>query len=113
MRWRVALVAVVAAAVFGGFVPHGVLSGAESSARAMVQVAESPLAQPLSCADATCGKGTPAAPAPTPTVGLAAVLAGAVIVAAGRGLVRRRRASVAALPVGTRGRLFRPPRYSE
>ena len=77
------LVAVVAAAVLGGLVPHAVASGTESVGVTMVQVAESPLVFPTTCTDATCGKGTPAPAAPTPGIVLAAV--------AGRPRGRRRR----------------------
>ena len=68
LRWRFGLVAIVAAAVVGGFMPHGVLSGAETTATEMVQIAQSPASMPLNCMDVTCGKGSPAPAAPTPTV---------------------------------------------
>jgi hypothetical protein len=112
LRWRLALAAVIAAAVLGGVLPHGALSGAEASASQMVQAVESPLAQPTGCADATCGKGSPAPAAPVPTVALVAVIAGLAVVAAAAAVLRRRSAAVAALPAGSRDRLFHPPQSS-
>ena len=112
LRWRVGLVAVIAAAVVGGFVPHSVLSAPESSATAVVQMAESPLSFPAQCADATCGKGTPAAAAPSPGVVLAAVVAGIAVAAAATSGIRRRRGQAAALPAGSPDPLFHPPQSS-
>lgn len=112
MKWRLGLVAVFAAAVLGGLVPHVVASGAESTGAAMVQAVESPLASPANCADATCGKGSPTPAAPTPAVALAGVLAGLAVVAVAAALIRRRPASVGALPSGRRDRLFHPPQFS-
>ena len=106
------LVAVVAAAVLGGVVPHAVASGAESAGATMVQTVESPLASPTSCADATCGKGSPAPSAPSPAVALVAVLGGFAVAAALVALIRRRPAEVSALPSGRRDRLFHPPQVS-
>ena len=112
LRWRVGLVAVIAAAVVGGFMPHSVVSATESSATAVVQVAESPLSFPGQCADATCGKGTPAPAAPSPGVVLAAVVAGAVVAAAAASSIRRRRGQAAVLPAGSPDPLFHPPQFS-
>jgi hypothetical protein len=112
VSWRFGLVAIVAAAVVGGFLPHGVLTGAESTATQMVQVAESPLSVPGSCTDATCGKGAPAPAAPTPVVALAAVLAGIAAAAVAASALRRRHARVTPLPTGSRDRLFHPPKFS-
>jgi hypothetical protein len=106
------LVAVVAAAVLGGLVPHAVASDAESAGANMVQTVESPLASPTSCADATCGKGSPAPGAPSPVVALVAVLGGFAVAAALVALIRRRPAEVSALPSGRRDRLFHPPQFS-
>ncbi len=112
MKWRFGLVAIVAAAVLGGFMPHGVLSQAQSTATEMVQLAQAPVSAPLSCLDVTCGKGTPAPAAPAPAVALAAALTGIAIAAAAASLIRRRRALVVALPAGTRDPLFHPPQFS-
>ena len=112
MKWRVGLVAVVAAAVLGGLVPHAVASGSESVGVTMVQAVESPLASPAACADATCGKGTPTPAAPTPGIVLAAVLAGLVVARRGAALIRRRPAWIGALPSGRPDPLFHPPQFS-
>ena len=111
MKWRVGLVAVVAAAVLGGLVPHAV-AGSESVGVAMVRAVESPLASPAACADATCGKGTPAPAAPTPGIVLAAVLAGLVVAGIGAALMRRRPTWMGALPSGRPDPLFHPPQFS-
>jgi hypothetical protein len=112
MKSRIGLVAIIAAAVVGGFMPHGVLSAAQSSGADMVQLAEAPVAMPLMCMDVTCGKGTPALSAPTPAVALAAVVVGTAIAAVTASVVRRRRALVVALPAGARDPLFHPPQFS-
>jgi hypothetical protein len=108
-RWRIGLAAIVAAVVIGGFVPHAVLSGAGTS---VVQIAEAHVSVPVSCVDATCGKGSPAPAAPAPGVALAAVIEGIVTAAAAVGLVRRRRGRTLALPAGTRQAQFHPPQFS-
>ena len=112
VRWRFALVAIIAAAVVGGFTPHGAVSGAETAAAEMVQIAQSPVSMPLNCMDVTCGKGSPAPPAPTPTVALAAVLAGIAVAASAVAVMRRHRRQVEVLPAGSRDPLFHPPRFS-
>ncbi len=112
MRWRFGLVAIIAAAVVAGFTPHGVLSAAESSGAEMVQLAEAPVAMPLTCMDVTCGKGTPAMSAPAPAVALAAVMAGIAAAVVAASVIRRRRALVVALPAGARDPLFHPPQFS-
>jgi hypothetical protein len=112
LRWRVGLVAIIAAAIVGGFMPHGVAAAAESSATTVVHAAEGPLSWTLNCADATCGKGSPAPAAPSPGIALAAVVGGMVAAAAAMAGVRRRRLQAAALPAGTRDPLFHPPRFS-
>jgi hypothetical protein len=111
-RWRIALVVVVAATVVGGFMPHGVLSAADSSATQVAQVAEIPLSGPATCLDATCGKGSPAPAAPSPGVALFAVVAGLAAAAAAVAGVCRRRRSVVPLPAGARDPLFHPPQFS-
>jgi hypothetical protein len=112
IRWRLSLVAVLAAAVLGGLVPHGVVAGTETAATQMVQAVERPLTGPINCADATCGKGTPAPTAPSPGVALAAVLGACALVAAATSGLRRRARSHIALPAGTRDPLFHPPQFS-
>jgi len=112
LRWRFGLAAIIAAAVVGGFMPHGVLSGAETTATQMVQIAQSPVSMPLNCIDVTCGKGSPAPAAPTPTVALAAVLAGIAVAASAIATIRRHRRQVEALPAGSRDPLFHPPQFS-
>ena len=81
LKWRVGLVAIVAAAVVGGFMPHGVLVGAATGTTEAVQMAEAPLTGPIGCLDATCGKGNVTPSAPTPGVALAAVLGAAALAA--------------------------------
>jgi len=112
VRWRLALVVLMAAAVVGGFVPHAAWSAAESAGAEMVQLAESPVTPPSACTDVTCGKGTPATAAPSPAVALAVVLGGLAAAAIAASLVRRRRPHVAPLPAGARDPLFRPPQFS-
>ena len=115
MKWRFGLMAIIAAAVVGGFMPHGVLSAAESAGADMVQLAEAPVApaaMPLMCMDVTCGKGTPALSAPAPAVALAAVMAGIAVAVVVASVIRRRRALVVALPVGARDPLYHPPQFS-
>ncbi len=111
-RWRFGLVAIIAAAVVGGFMPHGLLTTAARTTTEMVQIAESPVSAPLDCSDATCGKGSPAPAAPAPAVALAAVLAGAAAAASAARTIRRRRAHVALLPAGSSDPLFHPPQFS-
>jgi hypothetical protein len=112
LRWRLGLVAVIAAAVVGGFMPHGVLSATGRTTTEMVQIAESPVSVPLNCVDATCGKGSPAPPVPAPAVALAAALAAIAVVAAAAGTVRRHRGQAAVLPAESRDPLFHPPQFS-
>ncbi len=113
LRRRFGLAAIVAAAVVGGFVPHGVVSGAETTATEMVHMAQSPVSMPLNCMDVTCGKGSPAPAAPTPTVALIAVLGGITVAAGAITTMRRqRRRQVEALPAGSRDPLFHPPQFS-
>ena len=112
VHWRFGLVAIIAAAVLGGFMPRGVLSGSQINATEMVQIAEVPLATPLHCLDTTCGKESPAPAAPTPTVALAAVLAAFAVVAALGAAFRRHRTQAASLPAGARDPLFHPPQFS-
>ena len=112
LRWRVGLVAIIAAAVVGGFMPHGAPSAAESSATQVMRVVEAPLSAPPNCADATCGKGSPAPAAPSLGVALAVALAGLVAAAAVVTGVRRRRGQQVALPAGVRDPLFHPPQFS-
>ena len=113
MKWRLGLVAILAAVVVGGFVPHGAPSGSEGAASEMVQIAESPLSMPLSCMDAAAARAArpPRHPSRPPR--------------ARRGAVRirrcrRRRLShsppallqMAVLPAGARDPLFHPPQFS-
>jgi hypothetical protein len=112
MTWRLGLVAVVAAAVLGGLVPHAVASGTESAGVAMIQAVESPLGSPTTCVDATCGKGSPAPATPTPAVALVAVLGGLVLAATASALIRRRSAWAGALPSGRHVPPFHPPQFS-
>ena len=112
VRWRVALAAVVAAVIVGGFLPHGALSDAQSATKEMVQAAETPLLAPANCADATCGKGSPAASTPTPTVVLAAVISGLALAAIAAARLRRHRTQAEPLPAGAPDPLLRPPQFS-
>ena len=111
-RWRIGLAAIVAAVVIGGFVPHGVLSAAGSSVTEVAQIAEVPVSGPVTCLDATCGKGSPAPAAPTPGSSLVAVVGGLLAIAAAAALVRRKRGRVLTLPAGARDPLYRPPQFS-
>ena len=102
LRWRIGLVAIIAAAVVGGFLPHGALSSADTTATQVARMAESPLSAPVSCLDASCGKGSPAPAAPSPGVALVAVVTGMVAAAAAAACIRRRRGR---MPPSPRGRL--------
>jgi hypothetical protein len=112
LRWRVGLAAVIAAAVVGGFLPHGALSAAGDSATQVVRMAEVPLSAPLNCGDATCGKGSAAPSAPSPGIALAVVVGGLAVAAAAVAGIRRRHAQAVALPDGARDPLFHPPKFS-
>jgi hypothetical protein len=112
IRWRIGLAAVIAAAVVGGFVPHGVLSATDASATQVLRAVEAPLSGPVNCADATCGKGNTAPAAPSPGIALVAVATGALGLAAAAACIRRRRGQHMALPTGARDPLFHPPQFS-
>jgi hypothetical protein len=112
MTWRLGLVAVVAAAVLGGLVPHAVASGAENAGAVMIQAVETPLGSPTTCVDATCGKGSPTPAAPTPALALVAVLGGLAVAATASALIRRRSAWSGALPSGRQVPPFHPPQFS-
>jgi hypothetical protein len=112
MPWRLALVAVVAAAVLGGLVPRSVASGAASIARPAVQLVQEPLSVPVSCADAVCGKGSPAPTAPSPAAPLAAVLGFAIAAAAAVATLKHCRSRPGALPAGVPEPQFHPPKFS-
>jgi len=111
-RWRIGLAAIIAVAIVGGFVPHGVLSVADTSATQVARAVEAPLSGSVNCADATCGKGNTAPAVPSPGVALVAVVAAVLGVAAAAVSVRRRRGQHLALPVGARDPLFHPPQFS-
>lgn len=112
-RWRVALAAVIAAVIVGGFLPHGVLSlaGDASATTEMLQAGEAPFAALPNCAD-ICGKGSPASPVPTPMVALAGVLSAVALAAVLAARARRRPDQVVPLPAGAPDRLLRPPQFS-
>jgi len=109
---RLGLVAVLAVALVGGLVPSGVASGLESTSMSTIQAIEASLPGPLSCADATCGKGTPAASVPVPVVALLGVVAAAILTLASRALRRRRQSPLVPLAAGVRDPQFHPPRFS-
>jgi hypothetical protein len=111
-RWRVALAAVIAAAIVGGILPHAVVSTAQSATANMVQAVETPLGAIPNCVEATCGKGSPAAPALAPMVALAGVLSGLALAAIAAARLRRHRARTAPLPAGAPDPLFHPPQFS-
>jgi hypothetical protein len=112
LHWRLALAALVAAAVFGGLLPHGLLSGAAAVAQPTVQVLEEPLSLPISCDDAVCGKGSPVPAAPSPAAALSAMLGAVVATAAAVAMLKHRRAQVRALPAGVPVPPFHPPQFS-
>ena len=111
-KWRLCLVAIVAAAVLGGVMPHAMVAGTDSAGSELAQVASTPLPAPLDCLDATCGKGTPASPAPAPAVALVAVMGGLAALAVAGSWIRRRRMQPGALPAGARRAPFHPPQFS-
>jgi hypothetical protein len=112
LRWRIGLVAIIAAAVVGGFLPHGVLSTVDTTATQAARMAEVPLSAPVKCLDASCGKGSPAPATPSPGVALVAVVTGMAGAAAAAACIRRRRGRVLTLPAGVRDPLFHPPQFS-
>jgi hypothetical protein len=109
---RLLLVAILAAALVAGFVPHRVVSSGPSRLAEVVGTVEAPLDGPIYCLDVNCGKGTPSAPAPVPGVVLAAVLGGMVTAFALRSLARRRRLHASPLPAGVTDPFFHPPKSS-
>ena len=111
-RLGIALVAIVAAAVLGGLVPHGVTSGVAAMARPAVATLEVPLSVPESCDNAVCGKGSPVPAAPAPAVALVAVAGAAAAAALAAMTVRHRRVHASRLPAGVVAGLFRPPQFS-
>jgi hypothetical protein len=112
VKHRIALAVVLAAAVFGGLMPHVIGSAERSTASLVSTIFEEPLSGHNFCIDAVCGKGSPTPAAPTTPVGLAAFLASILITAEYVSAVRRRRHRVAALPRGARDPLFHPPQFS-
>ena len=112
MRWRIGLAAIVAAVVIGGFVPHGVLSAADSSVTQVVQIAEAPVSGSVTCVDATCGKGSPAPAAPSPGISLVAVVGGLVGVAAAAASSAAGGDGSSPSPQGARDPLYHPPQFS-
>jgi hypothetical protein len=112
VRWRIALAAIIAVVVVGGFLPHGVLSAGQSTATEVVQAPQAPFGSIPSCADAVCGKGSPAPPAPAPTVALVAMLGGLAVAAMAAARWRQHRAHAGPLPAGTPNPLFHPPQFS-
>lgn len=112
LKWRLGLVAIIAATLVGGFMPHGVLAGTENASTELVQVADNLVTVPWGCLDATCGKGSPAASAPAPGIALAAMVSGLAVAAAISSLIRRRRLQASRLPSGVRDPLFHPPQFS-
>jgi hypothetical protein len=111
-RWRVALAAIIAAAIVGGIMPHDSLSAAQRATTQMVQAAEAPLLSTPSCVDATCGKGSPAPSAPTALVALAGAMSVLSLAAIVASRLRRRRAALVPLPAGASTPLLRPPQFS-
>jgi hypothetical protein len=109
---RLLLVAVLAAALVAGFVPHGVLSAGSGPAAEIVRTVEVPLDGPLHCFDATCGKGAPTAPTPVPGIVLVGVLGGVATALAVSASARRRRLRGIPLPVGVTDPFFHPPKSS-
>lgn len=104
--------ALIAAAVFGGFVPHAMLTTVDASATQVLRAAEVPLTGTVNCADATCGKGNTAPASPTPGIALVAVVAGLLGISVAVALLRRRQGRTLALPAGARDPLFHPPQFS-
>jgi hypothetical protein len=111
-RLQLVLAALVAVAILGGLVPHSVTSEAATMVRPAVAILEEPLSTPVSCADAVCGKGSPAPSPPSAAVALVAVVGAAVLTALAVMAFRHRRTHPAPLPAGVRDGLFRPPRSS-
>lgn len=112
-RWRWSLVAVIAAAFVGSFVPSALLNLATPIRDAQhAQMAEEPPTSPIGCLVTACGKGSPAAPAPVLT--LASLAAVPIVVVSLIALARRRQRPLVAvaLPRGVAFPLFHPPQFS-
>ncbi len=112
LMWRWILVVITAATVVAGLMPHVLRAGAEVPITTMAQLVEEPQVMPNGCADAVCGKGSPAPTIPTLTItAIDATMVGGLLFALIR-LTRRFRAGAHALPSGTATRLFHPPQFS-
>lgn len=112
LRWRWALVAIIAATVFGSFMPNTLRWGIVLPGRSMALLMEEPPATPIGCLDASCSRGAPV-PAPTPltVVAIGTAIAGMLSLAARR-MARRGRPNAIALPRGTSLVLLHPPQCS-
>ncbi|HEY3844770.1 MAG TPA: hypothetical protein VGL48_16075 [Acidimicrobiales bacterium] len=112
LMWRWVLVVVTAATVVAGLMPHVLRAGAEVPITSVVLVAEELQVMPNGCADAVCGRGSPAPTIPTLTItAVDATLVGGLLFALIR-LTRRFRTGALALPRGTATGLFHPPQFS-
>jgi hypothetical protein len=112
MTSRLALVAVVAAAMVAGLVPRDVTSGVRIATTDVVTMVDVPFNGPVTCSDATCGKAAPIPAAPSSGLVLAAVVGTLVLIAAATGAIRRRSGQFMALPAEARDPLFHPPQSS-
>jgi hypothetical protein len=111
-RWRWSLVAAIAAAVLGSFLPGALLSAHATSPATAALTAEEPPVAPTGCFIASCGKGSPAPAVPTLTLAAVATLAAVSVVIAARARRLGRLRVSAALPRGTALTLFHPPQFS-
>ena len=109
LKWRWALLVVMAATVLASLVPSGAYGVLSASARPAISLAEVPLSGPIGCLDASCNKGAPApVSAPLAIAATCAVVAGVLSLATAR-IASRNRHRVVALPRGLSLAVFRPP----
>jgi hypothetical protein len=111
-RWRWSLVAVIAAAALGSFLPSALLTAHAPSRTMAALTAQEPSVSPTGCFIASCGKGSPAPAAPTLTLAAVATLAAAAVLVAARSRRIGRRQFSTALPRGIALTLFHPPQFS-
>ncbi len=111
-RRHIGPVAIVAAAVLGGLMPHALVRGIESSPARVLEAGQTLASEPIHCVDATCGKGSPTPTSPSPSGAMVVMLAGAVAVGAALSAFRHRRERLVALPAGSPDPLDHPPQFS-
>jgi hypothetical protein len=112
VRWRWALVAIIALTVFGGLMPNALFSSRSPLSRPVDLLAQEPPLRPSGCFDASCSKGVPTPATPPLTIaGVCSAIAGLLTYLSVR-MTKRIRQHAEPLPRGTSTALFRPPQFS-